>query len=77
MSRFNRNGILIMEQRRPPETFYIVFDGIADNFKGVKYRPSTVPSRLKSDSQFCTYIRGLSVRTKPTFHRNSNEDSFE
>jgi hypothetical protein len=45
----NRVGIRIMSPLVPPEQFCLVFDGIADNFKGVKYRPATVPSRLKSE----------------------------
>jgi hypothetical protein len=43
----NRAGIRIMAPLIPPEQFCLVFDGIADNYKGVKYRPATVPSRLK------------------------------
>jgi len=32
----------------PVETFCLVFDGVTDSYKGIKYRASTVPSRLKS-----------------------------
>ena len=37
-----------MQQRRPVETFCLVFDDVTDSYKGIKYRASTVPSRLKS-----------------------------
>ena len=48
-NRFNKNGILIMQQRRPPEEFCLIFDGLSDSGRGnARYRPATVPSRLKS-----------------------------
>lgn len=49
MRQYNRNGILIMQPLRPAEQFYLVFDGFTDNWKGIKYRTATVPSRLKSN----------------------------
>lgn len=43
----NRVGIPIIEPARPSELFYLIYDGTAENWKGVKYRPAAFPSRLK------------------------------
>jgi hypothetical protein len=43
----NRAGLPIIEAVRPSEQFCLVFDCLTDNYKGVKFRQATVPSRLK------------------------------
>ena len=46
--RLNRIGIPIISPVRPSEQFCLVFDGFRDSYRGIRYRYSTVPSRLKS-----------------------------
>jgi hypothetical protein len=31
----------------PPEQFCFIFDGVVDNYDGLKFRRAAVPSRLK------------------------------
>lgn len=48
-ARLNKVGIPIMEPYRPAEEFYMVFDGFEYGARnGIRYRPATVPSRLKN-----------------------------
>jgi hypothetical protein len=43
----NKAGLPIMAPYRPAEQYCDVYDGIADNYKGIKFRRALFPSRLK------------------------------